>query len=358
MKKNNNDKASGGVKEIARLANVSIATVDRVIHNREGVSQKTKNKIQEIIRKLNYQPNVLARRLALASRGTLRLAVLLPTASNETEFWQAPLEGINQAETEIKQYGIEIERYFFDQNDQRSFATQVKKIIKSAPDGILFTPIFPDESVNLIEKTRKAGTPYVLINSDIPGYDCLCYIGAEIFQSGYLAAQLINYGIRRKQKVLIAKIAREIDNNYAILRKEDGFRAYFQNNSLHNQLVTFDTTETDYAAVSRKLDRLLKKEQDIAAIYVTNSRVSLVARYLEQAGLKDIVLIGYDFTTDNVEYLDKGTIDFLICEKPQEQGYKGIMTLFQHLVYSNPIEKNYLMPIDIITKENHRFYRN
>jgi len=208
MKKNNNDKASGGVKEIARLANVSIATVDRVIHNREGVSQKTKNKIQEIIRKLNYQPNVLARRLALASRGTLRLAVLLPTASNETEFWQAPLEGINQAETEIKQYGIEIERYFFDQNDQRSFATQVKKIIKSAPDGILFTPIFPDESVNLIEKTRKAGTPYVLINSDIPGYDCLCYIGAEIFQSGYLAAQLINYGIRRKQKVLIAKIAR------------------------------------------------------------------------------------------------------------------------------------------------------
>jgi len=34
------------------------------------------------------------------------------------------------------------------------------------------------------------------------------------------------------------------------------------------------------------------------------------------------------------------------------------MTLFQHLVYSNVIEKNYLMPIDIITKENYQFYRN
>ena len=45
-----------GVKEIARKANVSIATVDRVLHNRSGVSEDTKKKINEIIKKYNYQP--------------------------------------------------------------------------------------------------------------------------------------------------------------------------------------------------------------------------------------------------------------------------------------------------------------
>ena len=53
-----------GVKEIARRANVSLATVDRVINNRGGVSKKTKEKIELIIKELNYQPNILARRLA------------------------------------------------------------------------------------------------------------------------------------------------------------------------------------------------------------------------------------------------------------------------------------------------------
>jgi LacI family transcriptional regulator len=352
------DKISGGVKEIARLANVSIATVDRVIHKRGGVSEKTKAKIQGLIEKLNYQPNILAQRLALASRGIIHLAVLLPVISGETEFWQAPLDGIKQAQSEIKRYGIHIEEFFFDQNDRQSFAKQVKLLTKSKADGILFTPIFPEESIHLIETIEKAGTPYVLINSDIPGRDCSTYIGAEIFSSGYLAAQLVHYCINKNQKVLVANIAAEIDNNYAILRKEEGFMSYFKNNKLTNEVLSLNTTQTSYSSVAKKLGVLIKKEKDIGAILVTNSRVSIVAKYLESAGLDDIILIGYDFINENVNYLKKGIIDFLICEKPQEQGYRGIMALFQHLVFSKPMEKRYFMPIDIITKENYQFYRN
>jgi len=356
--KKNNAKAAAGVKEIARLAQVSIATVDRVIHNREGVSEKTKTKIQAIIDKLGYQPNVLAQRLALATRGTINLAVLLPVISPETEFWQAPRDGISKAESEIKQYGVNIHYFYFDQNDESTFEKQVKKIIRFKPQGILFTPTFPDPAVQLTEHSKKNGIPYVLINTDIPGYDAMCYIGPESFHSGYLAAQLVHYCTARDKKIVIAKIAREISTNYAILRKEEGFRAYFKDRKLENPLLTLDSKDTEYAGVSRKLAKLIKQEQNIGAIFVTNSRVSLVARYLEAAGRTDIILLGYDFTTDNVQHLKADNIDFLICEKPQEQGYRGIMTLFQHLVYSNVIEKNYLMPIDIITRENYLFYRN
>jgi len=357
MKKKNN-KPPAGVKEIAQLANVSIATVDRVIHKRGGVSEETKKRIAAIIEKLQYQPNILAQRLALASRGIIRLAALLPNVSEETEFWQAPLDGIRQAEGEIKQYGIHIEHYFFDQNDPQSFTREVKRLGKSRADGILFTPIFPEESIRLIKMLEKAGTPYVLITADLPGYDSLGYIGPEIFRSGYLAGQLINYCIRDDQQVLIANIAAEIENNHAILRKEEGLRAYFADNKLPNGILSLDSRQTDYLSISRKLDKLLKEQPGIAAILVTNSRVSVVAKYLENTGLTGIILLGYDFMRENVEYLKKGVIDFLICEKPQEQGYRGIMTLFQHLVLSNAIEKKYLMSIDIITKENYQFYRN
>lgn len=356
--KKNQDKANAGVKEIARRAKVSIATVDRVIHNRSGVSQKTKEKINEIIRELNYQPNVLAQRLALASRGVIRLAVLLPEISEETEFWQAPLDGVNKAEGEIRQYGVHIERFFFDQNDQQSFADQVKLIDVYKPDGVMFSPTFLDDSMELIGICEKLEIPYVLINSDIPGFNRLCYIGPELFHSGYLAAQLVHYCIRDNQQVLLVNIAREIDSNFAILRKEEGFRQYFSDHLPGGAMVPFNTTQTDYASVAKKLSKTFEDEKNIGAVFVTNSRVSLVAKWLEKEGLKDVLLIGYDFLKDNVEYLKNGMIDFLICEKPQEQGYRGMMTLFQNLVYSAPIDKEYLMPIDIITKENYLFYRN
>ena len=84
-----------GVKEIARLANVSIGTVDRVLHNRPGVSKTTKNKILDIMKELDYQPNILARRLA--SKKILRFASLIPAVSTETEFWDAPIKGIEMA---------------------------------------------------------------------------------------------------------------------------------------------------------------------------------------------------------------------------------------------------------------------
>jgi len=356
--KKNPDKSLAGVKEIAKRAKVSLATVDRVIHNRTGVSPKTREKIQAIIAELNYQPNVLARRLALTSRGTIRLAILLPNISEETAFWQAPLDGINKAEEEIRQYGIHIERYFFDQNDHKSFARQVNRIKKYKPDGLLFTPVFQEESAQLIRSSEADNIPYVLINSDMPGFERSCYIGPDLFHSGYLSAQLISYCIKGNKSILIANIAREIDNNYAILHKEEGFRAYFNDHHIRNELISFNTTETDYVSVSAKLDKLLKKHKDIGAVFVTNSRVSVVAKCLEKLDKKDILLLGHDFTKENVACLEKGQIDFLICEKPEEQGYRGIIALFQQLVLSKETEKIYLMPIDIITRHNYRYYRN
>jgi LacI family transcriptional regulator len=102
----------------------------------------------------------------------------------------------------------------------------------------------------------------------------------------------------------------------------------------------------------------MKREKDFGAIFVTNSRVALVARYLREHPSGKILLIGYDYLKSNIEFLLSGHIDFLLCEKPQEQGYKGIMTLFQNLVYSTEIEREHLMPIDIITRENYMYYRN
>lgn len=345
-----------GVKEIALKANVSLATVDRVLHNRTGVSSATREKIQKIIKELNYQPNILAR--VLASRKAYNFAVLIPKVSGETAFWQAPLTGIERAEAEIGQYGIKISKFFFDQNDRQSFVEASRQILESKVDGIVMAPSFIAESIHFTNTCKQLEIPYVFINSDIPTQDSLCYIGPELFKSGYLAGSLASYGRVQQGKILVVNISREIDNHHHLLRKEEGFRKYFQDKGYATPIIKADIHQTDYQAVEGCLSQLLEANADVTVVFVTNSRVSSVARYLEKAGKKGILLIGYDFLPDNIEFLDKGIINFLICQKPEEQGFKGVMALFQNLVLQTPVEPVYHMPIDIIIKENYEFYRN
>ena len=362
MKGSNHSKSNGhaesiGVKEIARLANVSLATVDRVLHNRAGVSEQTRTKIQKIIKRLNYRPNILARRLA--SGKVYRFAALIPAVSEETAYWQAPLNGINRAESELSQYGIKVERYFFDQNDKKSFTAKARVILDSEIDGVVLAPSFVEESVQFTNTCRELKIPYVFINSDIPSQESLCYIGPELFKSGYLAASLAGFSRHEKSKILVVNIVKEIDNQqHYIVRKEEGFRSYFQDKHIATDIIEMNINQTDYKAVEKSLTEVFERNPDITTIFVTNSRVFSVARFLEKKGRKDILLIGYDYIDENIEALKKGMINFLICQKPEEQGYRGVMALYHHLILKIPVATIDYMPIDIITRENYEFYKN
>lgn len=346
-----------GVKEIARRANVSLATVDRVINNRGGVSQKTKEKIESIIKDLDYQPNILARRLASPKR--IKLATLIPNVSQETSFWESPFNGILMAESEIKQYGVEIDKFFYDLNDKETFIAQTELILQGEFHGILIAPLFIEESTRFISILQERNIPFVFINSDIPNHNSLSYIGPDLYHSGYVVAHLISYLIKDESKILIVNIAKEIEDNHPFLRIEDGFKHYVSENNRIYTIIDVEIKQTDYTSVETSISDVLAREGEVDVIFVTSSRVFTVANYLEKNGIgKETLLIGFDFLAENVKYLQNGVIDFLICHKPQEQAYRGINTLFMHLVSDANIEKINLMPIDIITKENARFYKD
>ena len=77
------DKVSGSesanIYDIARMAGVSIATVSRVLNNSGKVSEKTRRKVEEIIREIDYTPNAFAQGLGLNTMHTI--GILVPTIS-------------------------------------------------------------------------------------------------------------------------------------------------------------------------------------------------------------------------------------------------------------------------------------
>lgn len=342
------------IKDIARLAQVSPGTVDRVIHKRGEVSEKTRERIEQIIQELNYQPDILAR--VLASKKNYVFSVLMPVSVNENDFWNSPSIGINKAIDEVAPFGVEVKRYLFDQFDVNSFFTKASQILEDGPDAVLFAPVFPVESLDFIHKCKAMEIPVMLFNSNLDEAEEMLYIGQNAQQSGYLSAKLLQYGMHDDSSVLIVNIAGRKDNHNHILRRERGFRKYFaDNNEIRSNVHTLDCMLEKEGCLDQQLESAIARFRP-RSVFVTNSRVYMVAEYLKSHNGPRINLLGYDLLPQNVEALKMGWIDFLISQKPEEQGYKGIMTLFNKLVLKRDVEIKQYIPIDILTRENIDYY--
>ena len=108
--------------------------------------------------------------------------------------------------------------------------------------------------------------------------------------------------------------------------------------------------------ISKKLDPYFSKAR-VKGIFVANSRVHRVAAYLEEQGLNHVRLLGYDLLPENVEYLRKGIVDFLISQKPEEQGYRGIMTLFNMIILKKEVQESSVYPHRYSDKRKYRLLR-
>jgi LacI family transcriptional regulator len=342
------------IKDIAEKANVSTGTVDRVIHNRNGVSGKTKKKVLQIIDDLNFEPDIIAS--TLAQKKTYHFAILLPKHRNDNHFWKYPVEGIERALNDIKYFHIELHYYFFDQDQISSFRTAFENIIKYKPDGIIIAPIFVSESSRLISVCDANNIPFVFINSNIEGEYPISYIGQNAFQSGYLAAKLMHFGLNEKDKILLINLTKHTENISRFIEREKGFISFFDHlKAPENKIVKMNADEYEND-LKQILCNHLADDKDIKGVFVTNSRVHQLARIVMDNRIKGLTIIGYDLLKQNIEYLKKGVIDFLISQKPIEQGYRGLMTLFNSLVLKKEVQKTQHIPLDIITKENLDYY--
>jgi len=342
------------IKDIAKLAGVSPGTVDRVIHNRGDVSEETRKKVQAILNKSEYQPDILAR--ALSSKKTYLFSIIMPVSANGNDFWEAPKAGIDRAFEEIERFGIKINLYLFDQFDRNSFAAKAFDLLADHPDGILFAPVFLDDSIKFIRECQFRKIPVALFNSNIEEVKANSYIGQDARQSGYLAARLLQYGLAPKSDVLIINLAARKDNYNHVILRETGFRQFFEEHPEHEiKLHTIDTNHSSDEKLTDELKRSFSSLK-VKGIFVTNSRVFKVADYLRNNGIEGIHLIGYDLLHANVIALKDNIIDFLISQRPGEQAYRGIISLFNLAVLNKSVEAIQYMPIDIISKENIDFY--
>jgi len=339
------------IKDIAAEAGVSIGTVDRVLHNRGEVALKTRERVLEIAKKLQYQPNIVAQ--ALTAKKQYHIAALIPKDDSDNTFWTFHPNGMERAIQDLKPFQVEIKFYFFELHNEKDFIKKSEKLLADKPDGVIFAPILKKEGKEFTKKLDKKSIPYIFIDTFIEESNCLSFIGEDAYQSGRVSASIIDYGLGVDKDILIVNLAKDLENTQHLNRRNQGFMSYFLDKGKNKGMkITVEIPSTEREVVKERMDLILSNNPNIGAILVSSAKTHIVAQYLQNKKINDIILVGYELTDENVGYLRKGIIRFLVGQKPAEQSEKAVKKLFDYLTTKQvPLKKEY-QHVEIINIEN------
>ena len=340
-----------GIKKIAKLANVSIGTVDRVLHKRPGVSKQTEKRVLNIIKETGYVKNTTASRLKLASVKKIKIAILIPKDENKWRwsYWKLPKNGIIKAVEELSELGVEAD--FHDFSDSTSFANQSREIFKEDYDAIVTVPFFKNESNDLLNLAKSEHIPVVFLDTEIVLDGPANFIRQNSYKAGMVAGRLLHGLVGSEGQYIIVNIINDKGVHANGKQREDGFRAFFKTMNQHVNIQTIDHPVNVDFAITKEMEDWLKKNTS-KGIFVTNSRAHLIPPLLNKHNISKTFVVGFDLNEKNIACLKNDEINFIINQKPKYQGYAAIKGLYNYLTTQDPSNLNLDIPIDIMVKEN------
>lgn len=347
------------IVDIAKLAEVSPGTVDRVLHNRGRVSPEKRAKVEKVLKEINYEPNMVAR--VLASKKVYKFAIISPTYTSGS-YWELACNGIDLAAAELKKFNISTEYFQFDQYDRDSFDNAVYAFKEKEFDGVLIATLFGEQVVSLSKELDEKEIPYIYIDSGISGQNDLSYFGGDSFASGIIAAKLLFGEVGFSADIFFAHIRFKYkDISVQMKTREQGFMDYLKKNDFSGKVHHIEINPDNAAKDVATLKGIVDNAPDLVGGIVLNSRIYELVPLLEQMDNSQrdrIRLIGHDAIEQNIKALKDDHVSFLLSQRPELQGYDAIKALGNYFLFKQSPPKINYMPIDILIKENIDFYNN
>lgn len=340
------------IKDIAKLAQVSIGTVDRVLHDRGRVSEATKEKILGILKETGYSPNLQASRLSRSKQWTV--GAVFPLEDQDNGFWREASRGLQHANRDYASMGMRNRVFAFDRNSPVDLEKAVDRALADKVDALLLAPVIPTAAKRALARLPEI-LPFLLFDTPLADSRPLSFVGQDALSAGKLAARLLSLSMRQSHSnhrgFAVVGMAPEDQH---IKQRIEGFldfmKAYAEPEVFRLQL------SEDPKAVSKLVDSIVLTMPEMSGIYVANATVGLVAEEFWRRGLKTTV-IGHDLTSNNIDGLKKGSIEFLISQHPAVQTYEAMRLFWRHIVLRQEIPSTYYLPIEVLGLENWSYYR-
>ncbi|MFO1131047.1 MAG: LacI family DNA-binding transcriptional regulator [Hyphomicrobiales bacterium] len=334
------------IEDVAEEAGVSVATVDRVLNGRAAVRPQTAERVEKAIRRLNYQPDRLAARLARARE--YRFCFILPEGANA--FMLALGDAVQDEALRMAREKVVIDLRYTDVFDAQKLATTLDSI-GPVYDGVAVVALDHPRVREAINALAERGVTVVTLVSDVPSSRRIHYVGIDNSAAGRTAATLMGrYLSGRRGKVgLIAGSLSLRDH----IERQFGFEQVMAHDFPNLTILPVREGRDDRDKVQAVSEQLLADHPDLIGLYNVGAGSGGIAAALEQAGrAREVVFITHELTDDTRRALIDGTIDIIINQDAGHEVRSAIRVLMSKADRLPIVEQMERIRIDIYLRDN------
>lgn len=343
--------------DVARVSGVSKGTVDRALHNREGINPVVKLKIIDTARQLNYKPNRIARSLSI--KKTTTIGLIYP--QEPSFYWEKIRKGFDAAASELEEFGLETIHGRFESlfdDCEAGIIRNIDLLIKGDVSAVVVVPYDTEPVQNKIAELNAAGIPVITLSTDISNAgERIFFLGADNYQIGRAAAGLIGKFLRGQGDLLVVSMPLDTVSYHFRFR---GFQEVIKQDYPDIRIVSHYRSNK-YLELHDRLnlkDIIFSHKLDGVYVMTSDPILGQVAAIVEETVEPDrLVLVGHE-VNDNIHHLlQRNIITAVICQHPFSQGYQTLKMLYQYIFdRKKPKSKVLKARIDIFTKENSMSY--
>ena len=269
-----------------------------------------------------------------------KIGLIVSTLNNP--FFVSLKEG---AEEKAKELGCEL-IVLDSQNDPAKEVSNMEDMTTKGVSLILLNPVDSDAAAASVQIANGSSIPVVTLDRAANGGDVVTHIASDNVAGGKMAGEYIVEQLSGEGNIVELE---GIAGSSAARDRGDGFAQGIEGSNLN--VVAKQTADFDRTSGLSVMENILQGNKDIKAVFAQNDEMALGAqKALEDAGMTDVLVVGFDATDDAVKAVEEGTMAATVAQQPELIGSLGVETALK-IVNGESVDTFIPVELQLIVKE-------
>ncbi len=272
------------------------------------------------------------------------------------EFWKSINAGAFKARDELAAQGVKVDVIWkgpLKEDDRDQQIQTIENFTARRVNGIVLAPLDSQAMVRPVNNAIRAKVPVVIFDSGLKSENYTSFVATDNYKGGVMAGQHMGKLLEGKGNVILLRYA---VGSASTEEREAGFVDTLKKEFPQIKLISADqyagpTRETAYQASQNLLNRF---GRDVNGVFAPceppTIAMTKALRDIGKAGGK-VKMIGFDAGSQSVADMKRGDVQGLVVQNPVFMGYKGVMTMVEHL-QGKPVQKRIDTGVMIVTPDN------
>lgn len=331
------------IREIARQAGLSEATVDRVLNDRGGVRESTAREVRQAIADLDRQRT----QVRIGGR-TFMVDIVMQTPQRFSSAVRTALE----AELPSLHPAVVRSRFHFrETGPTEELIATLDKIAGRGTQGVILKAPDVPEVTAAVDRLNAKGIPVVTLVTDLPSSGRLAYVGIDNRAAGATAAYLVGQWLGDRPGNVLASLSRGFFRGEE--EREMGFRAALRGMRPERNLVEITDSDGLDATQRDLVLAALERDPEIRAVYSIGGGNAATVEAFDAMGRQYEAFIAHDLDRDNTRLLRAGRLSAVLHHDLRQDMRRACQLIMQsHHALPEAVGHSQPSGIQVITPYN------